>query len=113
MYNKYGDHDPEGLIYVLAEDVERIRRKALENFHKEIPQPYEEVRPLVIRVNRGDKVIVKFRNSLKRNLSMHVQGLEYDVNSSDGASVGFNQDSTTKNEIVYTWYANKEGLLGI
>lgn len=110
VYNKYGDHDPEGLIYVLAEDAERIRRKALENFHKEIPQPYEEVRPLVIRVNRGDKVIVKFRNSLKRNLSMHVQGLEYDVNSSDGASVGFNQDSTTKNEIVYTWYANKEGV---
>lgn len=110
VYNQYGDHDPDGLLYVLAEDAERIRRKALENFYQEIPQPYEEVRPLVIRVNRGDKVIVTFKHSLKRNLSIHVQGLEYDVNTSDGASVGFNQDSTTKKEIVYTWYANKEGV---
>lgn len=32
VYNKFGDHDKDGLIYVLAEDSERIRRKAEENF---------------------------------------------------------------------------------
>lgn len=25
VYNKYGDHDPDGLLYVLAEDADRIR----------------------------------------------------------------------------------------
>lgn len=110
VYNKYGDHDPDGLLYVLAEDADRIREEALKNFHKEIPQPYEEVRPLVIRVNLGDEVKIHFRHSLNRQLSIHVQGLAYDVNTSDGASVGFNADSTTDREICYTWYARKEGV---
>lgn len=30
--------------------------------------------------------------------------------SSDGTSTGFNQDSTTSREIVYTWYADAEGV---
>lgn len=110
VYNKYGDYDPDGLLYVLEEDAERIRREALKRFQMEIPQPYEEVRPLVIRVNLGDRVKVRFRNSLNRRLSMHVQGLSYDVNTSDGSSVGYNNDSTTCGEIWYTWYADTEGV---
>ena len=87
VYNKYGDHDPNGLLYVLAKDAERIKEKAYENFHQEIPQPYEEVQPLVIRANVGDKVVIRFSHALDRPLSMHVQGLSYDVQTSDGASV--------------------------
>ena len=56
VYNKYGDHDPNGLLYVLQKDAKRIKEGALENFHKSVPQPYEEVKPLVIRVNLGDEV---------------------------------------------------------
>ena len=56
VYNKYGDHDPNGLIYVLKQDSERIQRKAKELFDQPIPQPYEEVRPLVIRANVGDTI---------------------------------------------------------
>ena len=110
VYNKYGDHDPDGLLYVLKKDAERIREGAVRNFNKEIPQPYEEVKPLVIRANRGDKIVIHFTHSLKRPLSLHVQGLLYDVQTSDGASVGFNKDTTTKQQITYTWYANREGV---
>lgn len=85
-------------------------RYALKMFHQEIPQPYEEVQPLVIRVNLGDEVRIRFCHSLNRPLSIHVQGLAYDVNTSDGACVGFNQDSTTRKEIYYTWYAQHEGV---
>lgn len=53
---------------------------------------------------------IHFHHSLDRHLSIHVQGVEYDVNTSDGASVGFNQDSTTTDTITYTWYAGKEGV---
>ena len=28
VYNKYGDHDPDGLLYVLEKDAERIKREA-------------------------------------------------------------------------------------
>ncbi|MBO5208260.1 MAG: multicopper oxidase domain-containing protein [Lachnospiraceae bacterium] len=110
VYNKYGDHDPDGLLYVLKKDAERIKKGALQNFNQEIPQPYDEVVPLVIRANVGEKIIISFSHSLNRPLSIHVQGLDYDVQTSDGSSVGFNKDSTTRNKIVYTWYAASEGV---
>lgn len=56
VYNQYGDHDPNGLLYVLREDSQRIRKEALRNFRQPIPQPYEGVQPLVIRANLGDTV---------------------------------------------------------
>ena len=49
VYNRFGDHDPDGLLYVLKKDADRIRREAVRNFQKEIPQPCEDVKPLVIR----------------------------------------------------------------
>ena len=87
VYNKYGDHDPNGLLYVLKKDADRIKEGALRNFALNPPQPFEEVMPLVIRANVGDKVMVTFTHSLKRPLSIHVQGLDYDVQTSDGADV--------------------------
>lgn len=110
VYNKYGDHDPDGLLYVLQQDAERIRKGAIENFNKEIPMPYEEVKPLVIRANLGDIIKIHFCHSLKRNLSIHVQGLKYDVATSDGTYVGRNPDSTTEKQTTYCWYADHEGV---
>lgn len=89
VYNKYGDYDPNGLLYVLKKDAERIREGALRNFSKEIPQPFEGVKPLVIRANVGDTVRISFSHSLGRALSIHVQGLRYHVQTSDGAEVGY------------------------
>lgn len=110
VYNKYGDHDPNGLLYVLKKDADRIREGAIRKFALDPPQPYSEVQPLVIRANVGDKVCISFSHSLNRPLSIHVQGLKYDVQTSDGACVGFNRDSTTTNQITYTWYADREGV---
>lgn len=110
VYNKYGDYDPDGLLYVLEEDSKRIQEEAFREFQKVPPQPYEEVQPLVLRVNLGDTVKVFFRNRLNRRLSIHVQGLNYDVTTSDGSSAGYNPDSTTDSQIMYTWYADTEGV---
>lgn len=110
VYNQYGDHDPDGLLYVLKKDADRIRKNAVRNFEQTVPQPYEEVKPLVIRANLGDKIVINFSHSLNRTLSIHLQGLEYNVQTSDGSSVGFNKDSTTRHQITYTWYASREGV---
>ena len=75
-------------LYVLAKDSARIQQKARENYALDPPQPYEEVRPLVIRANMGDEVRIRFRNRLNRRASIHVQGLRYNVLSSDGAECG-------------------------
>lgn len=113
VYNKYGDHDPNGLLYVLKKDASRIREGALRNFSQEIPQPYEEVKPLVIRANLGEQVVISFSHSLNRALSIHVLGMDYDVQTSDGANVGFNRDTTTKDHIVCTWYAARDPHTGL
>lgn len=113
VYNKYGDHDPNGLLYVLKKDASRIREGALRNFSQEIPQPYEEVKPLVIRANPGEQVVISFSHSLNRALSIHVLGMDYDVQTSDGANVGFNRDTTTKDHIVCTWYAARDPHTGL
>lgn len=110
VYNKYGDHDPNGMLYVLKKDSERIKRKAKENFEMSPPQPYSEVQPLVIRANAGDEIHINFYNKIGRRVSMHVQGLKYNVLTSDGANVGNNPDTTTENFIQYVWYAEKEGV---
>ena len=64
MYNKYGDHDPNGLLYVLKEDADRIEREARKRFRLSPPQPYEEVQPLVLRANVGDEIRINFYNRL-------------------------------------------------
>lgn len=110
VYNKYGDHDPNGLIYVLKKDANRIRENALRNFSQKIPQPSPDVVPLVIRANIGETVVIHFSHSLNRPLSLHVLGMDYDVQTSDGADVGYNKDSTTCHRITYTWYAREEGV---
>ena len=109
VYNKYGDHDPNGLLYVLKQDSEEIQKRAKENFELPIPQPYEKVQPLVIRANVGDEIRINFYNKLNRRASIHVQGLRYNVLDSDGANVGYNPDTTTRDFIQYTWFAEKEG----
>lgn len=64
VYNKFSDHDPDGLMYVPAQDSRRIQRRARENFALSPPQPYKKVRPLVIRANVGDEGRINFRNRL-------------------------------------------------
>ncbi|MGN0618158.1 MAG: multicopper oxidase domain-containing protein [Ruminiclostridium sp.] len=110
VYNKYGDHDPNGMIYVLKQDSGRIRKRALELFSLPVPQPYKKVQPLVIRANVGDTIQVNFYNRLNRPASIHVQGLCYDVLTSDGSDVGYNPDTTTERFIRYIWHADKEGV---
>lgn len=95
---------------MLKKDADRIREKAMHNFEQDIPQPCEEVRPLVIRANVGEKVVISFSHFLDRALSLHVLGMDYDVQTSDGANVGFNRDTTARHQITYTWYANREGV---
>lgn len=88
VYNRFGDHDPNGLLYVLKQDSERIQREARKRFELPVPQPYEEVRPLVIRANVGDTVRIDFENKPGRRVPLHVQGLSYHVLTSDGTDEG-------------------------
>ena len=125
VYNEFGDHDPLGLMYVLAEDEAAVRSGA------------RKPEPLVLRANAGDCVKVTLRNGLPAaygnnvngvdgdpamvlepaagtkmgtRVSLHPQLLRHDVRLSDGAAVGFNPDSTAAlgQTVSYEWYADTE-----
>lgn len=119
VYNSYGDYDPNGLIFVLAED------------EKDIRSGKKQAEPLVLRANLGDCVEVRLTNKLpwvlpptrfpnvpvetpwppSNRVSLHVQNLKYDAGGSGGATVGFNPDQTVApgGTIVYRWFADREG----
>lgn len=107
VYNKYGDHDPNGKMYVLKQ----YERKVKEAIKKNPYKPINLVQPLVIRVNVGDLVEINFKNKTKEPASIHIQGDGYDVNTSDGANVGFNKNTIAKKGRTkkYKWYAEREG----
>ena len=109
-----GDHDPNGLRYVLAGD--------------EAKDP----EPLFIRANAGDCLKIALTNKLpaggipdhtgdvplpadapfgkSNRVSMHASLMRYDPTRSDGATVGYNYDQTVAPGAsrTYTWYVNPE-----
>ena len=130
-YNKYGDHDPFGLIYALSQGSETpdqtVARVRAQGKHE----------PLVLRANEGDCISVTLTNKLTQNwltqhgnavtngdphlptesptgtraglrVSLHPQLVTYDPRFSNGAAVGFGLDQTVApgGSRVYKWFAD-------
>lgn len=97
-YNDAGDHDPEGIAYVLKEDVEAVES----GYNPE---------PLFIRANVGDIVELTFENRTNIPLSVHPHFVSFDILGSDSAMVGYNYDSGVDpdDKGTYRWYADEEG----
>lgn len=107
VVNRFGDHDPNGMMYVLKENRSFIKQQVDKNPFT----PVDLVEPLVIRANVGDDIEIVFENQLHFNTSMHIQDVEYNVFTSDGAFVGRNPNTTVPpgKSIVYKWQVNVEG----
>jgi len=108
VFNRFGDHDPYGRMYVLKENEQTVLKQVAEQPYT----PVELVQPLVIRANSGDEVEILFENKLEHAASMHFQNIEYDVRTSDGANVGLNPDTTVQpgGQIVYSLTAIREDI---
>lgn len=120
-YNRYGDHGPEGLLFVpleQAEDVRRGRKRPV---------------PLILRVNAGDWVEVTLHNCFDPcvpirwndypsvpldlpftpgdRVSLSPQFLKYDPVTSPGINVGWNSVEPTAGPgecVKYLWHADRE-----
>jgi hypothetical protein len=131
-YDKSGDHDPYGLVYVAARPGETIADA--------VKRVREAPEPMAIRANEGDCIEVTLHNRIDPNgafatkhaplgaadgdprlplepptgtpaglrVSLHPQLLKYDVRGSDGATVGFNRDQSVApdGKILYRWFAD-------
>ncbi|WLR57010.1 multicopper oxidase domain-containing protein [Mesobacillus subterraneus] len=108
VVNTFGDHNPNGRIYVLKENESKIKDLVKKNPYK----PIDLVQPLTIRANEGDMVEILFENQLPFSAGMHFQEADYNVLTSDGADAGYNPDTTVEpgGEIVYRINASQEGI---
>ncbi|BBF43674.1 multicopper oxidase [Lachnospiraceae bacterium KM106-2] len=107
VYNKYGDVDPDGLMYVLNENREMVEEQV-----ERCPGTFVNlVQPLVIRANRGDIVEITFTNDLCFSAGINVKGLDCNIQNSDGAFVGINENSLVPpcETRTYRWDAEVEG----
>lgn len=59
VVNRFGDHDPEGMMYVLKENENRVKRQVENNPFT----PVDLVEPLVIRANVGDDIEILLKMS--------------------------------------------------
>jgi len=109
VVNTYGDHNPNGMMYVLKENEQKVKELVKRNPFT----PVDLVQPLVIRANEGDTIEIQFENKLPFHTGMHFHKAEYDVHQADGASVGLNEDSTVApfESFLYRIHATKEGII--
>ena len=107
VYNKYGDVDPDGLMYVLKDNEPKVQEAV-----KKCPGTYVNlVQPLVIRVHQFDTFEIAFTNKLCFSTGINIKGLNCEIQTSDGAFVGANDSSLVApgKTVVYRWEATTQG----
>ncbi|HEV2763119.1 MAG TPA: multicopper oxidase domain-containing protein, partial [Pyrinomonadaceae bacterium] len=122
-YNRLGAVNPAGMIYALRRDVVPINANYGLTPGNVRLRDGKRARPLILRMNVGQKLQINFQNLLApnrandnqpntRTASVHVIGLQL-VNSitDDGSNVGVNPPSLVPpgGSITYTYYAEREG----
>lgn len=121
VYNQYGDHDPDGLLFVPLDEADRAQNE------KYVPKP------LILRANAGEWIEVTLHNLFdpdrpipyfdyprvpldmehrpSMRVSLNPQFLHYDPVSDSGINVGYNNQEQTVGvgeSKKYLWYADKE-----
>ncbi len=111
VFNRYGDHDHDGMIFTLAADRPALTEiKA--NFRAHAKAPHPLVRPLVLRARVGERLEIHLTNELPQPVGMHLLGDGYSVVESDGAAVGRNPSSLVDpgQSRTYVWECRHEGV---
>jgi hypothetical protein len=91
--NRFGDHDPQGKMYVLDSQLDAVRAQERSR-HVSIGLRDDPIQPLVVRANLGDCVEFGFKNDASGGeYGLHVDGLAFTEESS-GDAVGRNRSSS-------------------
>ncbi|HEX8686994.1 MAG TPA: hypothetical protein VF654_10845, partial [Pyrinomonadaceae bacterium] len=122
-YNRLGAVNPAGMIYALRRDVVPVDpARGLTPGNVQLRRD-KRPRPLVLRLNAGDRLQIQFQNLLAptpaddnqpatRTAGVHVVGLQL-VNNilDDGSNVGQNPSSLVApgGTATYTYFAEREG----
>ncbi|AUX24445.1 multicopper oxidase [Sorangium cellulosum] len=123
VYNRFGAYNPAGMLYALKRDVVPIRKDEPLGPGNAMLRRGKRPRPLVLRVNVGDTLRIRFTNLLApagdrpddspktRSASVHVTGLQIESRDALGGDVGRGPDALAEpgKTRVYELFAGKEG----
>lgn len=119
--NRYLDHDPEGRMFVLEEDLERVRAEEAANAAARGGRSEpgvtsglqgDAIQPLTLRVLPGECLRVTLRNALGSSeaASMHVHGADLRVAGPRGPAIATNPLAVARPDqsVTYEWMVDAE-----
>lgn len=117
--NRYLDHDPEGRMYVLEEDLSQVRREEAQNAEARAGRGEpalrlglqgDAIQPLALRVNQGECLRVTLRNALEGGepASFHLHESELSV-AGGGPAIATNPKALagSRQSITYEWMVSE------
>jgi len=87
--NRYGTHDPNGMMYTLTSDIPAVRAQEKSQQVSSGLQGGDAIQPLVIRAHQGDCVTVNLTNSTTFGLSAMDQAPTADPNDTCDTTLQF------------------------
>ena len=122
--NQYLDHDPEGRMYVLEDELGRVRAEEAANARARAASPEsaepavsaglqgDAIQPLTLRVLPGECLEIRLRTELADDepASIHVHGSSLTVKKSGDAAVAGNPDAMARagSPVTYEWMVGAE-----
>jgi len=119
--NRYLDYDPQGLMYVLETDLERVRQEEAQNREARAGKGEpavsmglqgDAIQPLVLRVNQGECLRITLQNALQNGepASLHLHGSSLHLADSGTPAIATNLESFAKTDgvVVYEWMVEED-----
>ena len=119
--NRFLDYDPNGLMYVLEERLDDVRREESQNRAARagnadpavsLGLQGDAIQPLILRVNQGECLRVRLRNGLDNTpASFHLHGSSLYVADSGAPAVASNPDASAapgRRASVYEWMVDED-----
>jgi FtsP/CotA-like multicopper oxidase with cupredoxin domain len=117
--NRFLDYDPKGRMYVLEEELERVRQEEMRNREARAGKGEsaishglqgDAIQPLTLRVNQGECLRVALRNALDNNepASFHLHGSALYVAVTGSPALAANPDATASPgaAVTYEWWVS-------
>jgi FtsP/CotA-like multicopper oxidase with cupredoxin domain len=119
--NRYLDHDPNGQMYILEEDLPRLRQEEAQNREARtspadpavsLGLQGDAIQPLVLRVNQGECLRIALRNDLKgaEPASLHLHGSGLYLAETGGPAIATNRDALIRpgEGVTYEWWVAED-----
>ena len=119
--NRYLDYDPDGRMYVLEEELARVRdeedRNRLSRLNGTEPAVSiglqgDAIQPLALRVNQGECLRLTLRNALEDNepASLHLHGSSLHIAATGAPAIATNPDAVAApgQSVTYEWMVTQD-----